>query len=351
MRILIATDAWRPQVNGVVSTLERMTQAAAEFGTKFDFLTPQGMWTAPMPTYPDIRIAITTPRRIARRIEEAAPDHIHIATEGPIGWLTRRYCLKNRRIFTTSYHTRFPEYLKARFGAPEWLTYAGLRYFHAPSAAVMAPTPTIGADLTRRGFGRVRLWTRGVNHALFRPRTMRALDLARPIFLSVGRLAVEKNLEALLHLDLPGSIVIVGDGPARRHLERWYPHAHFLGAMQGEALADVYASADVFVFPSRTDTFGIVLIEALASGLPVAAFPVAGPIDVVGPGAGVLDEDLRAACLEALQIPRASCVEFAARHTWEASGRAFLDNMALIRRAGMPDEAVELATDHPRFVV
>ena len=194
---------------------------------------------------------------------------------------------------------------RRRFGVPEWLTYAGLRYFHAPSAAVMAPTPTIAADLTRRGFARVKLWTRGVNHALYRPRTGRALDLPRPIFLSVGRVAVEKNLEALLRLDLPGSIVIVGDGP-----ERAAPRAPlsakriFSAPSTGEALADIYASADVFVFPSRTDTFGIVLIEALASGLPVAAFPVPGPIDVVAPGAGVLDEDLRAACLKALAIPR-----------------------------------------------
>src|SRR5260370_20490167 len=305
MRIVIATDAWRAQMNGVVSKLERMTLAASECGARFEFLTPQGMWTAPMPTYPDIRVAITSSQRIGRRIEEAAPDHIHIATEGTIGWLTRRYCLKHRRVFTTSYHTRFPEYVSARFGIPESLTYAALRYFHAPSAAVMAPTPTIGADLTRRGFARVRLWTRGVNHGLFRPRSKRALDLPRPIFLSVGRVAVEKNLEALLDLDLPGSTVIVGDGPARAALQRRYPGAHFLGAMEGEALADVYASADVFAFPSRTDTFGIVLVEALASGLPVAAFPVPGPIDVIGRGgAGVLNDDLRAAGLEALTGPR-----------------------------------------------
>ena len=216
MRILIATDAWRPQVNGVVSTLERMTQAATELGAAFEFLTPQGMWSAPLPSYPEIRLAIPSWRRIDERIEEAKPDHIHIATEGPIGWLTRRYCLRHKRIFTTSYHTRFPEYVSARVRVPEWLTYAGLRYFHAPSAAVMAPTPTIGADLTRRGFARVRLWTRGVNHAVYRPRPKRALDLPRPIFLSVGRVSVEKNLEALLSLDLPGSTVIVGDGPARR---------------------------------------------------------------------------------------------------------------------------------------
>ena len=331
MRILIATDAWRPQVNGVVSTLERMTKAATEFGASFEFLTPQGMWSAPLPSYPEIRVAIPSWQGISQRIEAAKPDHIHIATEGPIGWLTRRYCLKHRRIFTTSYHTRFPEYVSARAHVPEWLTYAGLRHFHAPSAAVMAPTPTIAGDLTRRGFSRVRLWTRGVNHALYRPRSKRALDLPRPIFLSVGRVAVEKNLEALLDLDLPGSTVVVGDGPARRSLERRYPHAHFLGSKQGEALADIYASADVFVFPSRTDTFGIVMIEALASGLPVAAFPVPGPIDVVGPGAGVLDEDLRAACLKALTIPRDRARDYSMRFTWKESARQFLDNIETSR--------------------
>jgi glycosyltransferase involved in cell wall biosynthesis len=333
MRILIATDAWRPQVNGVVSTLERMTQAAtAEFGAEFKFLTPQGMWTAPLPSYPEIRVALPNLWRIGRQIEEAAPDHIHIATEGPIGWLTRCYCLQRKRSFTTSYHTRFPEYVSRRFGIPEWLTYAGLRTFHAPSAAVMAPTPTIGADLTRRGFARVRLWTRGVNHVLYRPQTKRALDLPPPIFLSVGRVAVEKNLDALLSLELPGSTVIVGDGPARRSLERRYRHAHFLGAKHGEVLAAIYASADVFVFPSRTDTFGIVLIEAMASGLPVAAFPAPGPIDVVIPGAGVLDEDLRAACLKALTLPREKAREHSLRFTWRESARQFLENIEMSRQ-------------------
>ncbi len=331
MRILIATDAWRPQVNGVVSTLERMTQAAAEFGATFDFLTPQGMWTAPMPTYPDIRVALVTPREINRRIEKSAPDHIHIATEGTIGWLTRRHCLKNKRLFTTSYHTRYPEYVAARTGLPERLVYAGLRRFHAPSAAVMAPTPSIVDDLSRRGFERVRLWSRGVDHALYRPREDRAFDLPRPVFLYVGRVAVEKNLEAFLGLDLPGSCVVVGDGPARSALERRYPHAHFLGVRHGEALAQIYASADVFVFPSRTDTFGIVLIEAMASGLPVAAFPVPGPIDVVGPGAGVLDDDLRAACLKALTIPRQAPREYSLRFTWTESARQFVEVVEAIR--------------------
>jgi len=332
MRILIATDAWRPQVNGVVSTLEQMTRAASAFGTTFDFLTPLGMWTAPMPTYPDIRIALARPAEIRERIEELAPDHVHIATEGPIGWLARRHCLRTGRIFTTSYHTRFPEYIWTRTRLPERLTYAGLRYFHRRAAAVMAPTPTIAADLTRRGFPRLRLWTRGVDHTLFRPRQTRPLDMPRPIFLSVGRVAVEKNLEAFLALDLPGSKVIVGDGPARASLARRYPAAHFIGALRGEALAETYAGADVFVFPSRTDTFGIVLVEAMASGLPVAAFPAPGPIDVVGREAGVLDENLRSACLRALAIPREAAREYSLKFTWEESARQFLDNVAAARR-------------------
>jgi glycosyltransferase involved in cell wall biosynthesis len=344
MRILIATDAWRPQVNGVVSTLERMTKAATEFGATFEFLTPQGMWTAPMPTYPDIRVAIASPWRIDRRIREAAPDHIHIATEGPIGWLARRACLKSQRPFTTSYHTRFPEYLSARIWGAEKLAYGALRRFHAPSSAVMAPTPSIVDDLSRRGFQGVRLWGRGVDHALYRPRKEQVLDLPRPIFLCVGRVAVEKNLEALLGLDLPGSTVIVGDGPARAALERRYPHAHFLGGRQGEALAAIYASADVFVFPSRTDTFGIVLIEAMASGLPVAAFPVPGPIDVVGPSAGVLDEDLRAACLKALTIPREDARAYSLRFTWRESARQFLENVEVIRQKAAKPRRFRRAT-------
>lgn len=336
MRILVATDAWRPQVNGVVATLEQMTRAAAEFGAEFEFLTPQGMWTIPAPTYPSIRLALTTPASIRRRIEEARPDHVHIVTEGPIGWLARSACLKAGRSFTSSYHTRFPEYIAARWGVPERLTYAGLRTFHAPSSAVMAPTPSIAADLTSRGFDNVRLWTRGVDHTLFHPRRERVLDLPRPIFLYVGRVAVEKNLEAMLGLDLPGSTVVVGDGPARGALERRYPRAYFLGARRGEALAATYASADVFVFPSLTDTFGIVLLEAMASGLPVAAFPAPGPIDVVGREAGVLDQDLRAACLEALTIPREAAREYSLRFTWKESARQFLGNIAFGR--GWPAE-------------
>jgi glycosyltransferase involved in cell wall biosynthesis len=328
MRILIATDAWRPQVNGVVHSLDRMASAAQGLGVACEFLTPQGFRAFPLPTYPDVRLAIANPSEIARRIDTIAPDHIHIATEGPIGLATRLHCRRTGRIFTTSYHTRFPEYVRARAPIPVNFTYGLLRWFHAPAAVVMAPTPTMRDELTRRGFARVRVWSRGVDHALFYPRSARTLDLPRPIFLYVGRLAIEKNLPALLGLDLPGSTVIVGDGPARATLQKAYPKAHFLGARSGEALAQIYASADVFVFPSRTDTFGIVLVEAMACGLPVAAFPVAGPLDVVGDsGAGALREDLRLACLEALVIPRKVAHDHSLKFTWTESARQFLGNI------------------------
>ena len=328
MRILIATDAWRPQINGVVHSLEQMSIAARAQGVEIDFLTPQGFRTFPMPTYPEVKLALAWWGAVARRIEAVQPDHIHIATEGPIGLAARHYCKTRGRVFTTSYHTRFPEYVAQRVPIPESWSYAVLRRFHAPAAAVMVPTPTIRDELTARGFKRVKVWSRGVDHLTFRPRETSVLDFPRPIFLCVGRVAVEKNLSALLDLKLPGSTVIVGDGPARVSLQRQYPNAHFLGSRSGEALAQTYASADVFVFPSRTDTFGIVLIEALASGLPVAAYPVAGPLDVIGESsAGVLSEDLGAACLRALQIPRTAAREHSLQFTWAESARQFLDNI------------------------
>jgi glycosyltransferase involved in cell wall biosynthesis len=334
MRILLATDAWRPQVNGVVRTLENMTRAAESQGASFTFVTPEAFPTFPLPTYAEISVAIPGYREIARRIDESSADHIHIATEGPIGWATRRYALERGRMFTTGYHTRFPEYVRARTLIPEDWTYGLLRHFHSPSAAVMAPTPSIRNELTRRGFTNVRVWTRGVDHELFHPRACRVFDLPGPIFLYVGRIAVEKNLEAMLSLDLPGSMVLVGEGPAREKLARRFPRAHFLGPRFGPALAEAYASADVFVFPSLTDTFGIVLLEAMASGTPVAAFPAPGPLDVVGDsGAGALDEDLRAACLRALDIPREAARKRAQAFTWRESARQFLGHIAERRAA------------------
>ena len=352
MRILVATDAWHPQVNGVVRTLTMVAEAAKAFGTEFSFLTPQSFRTVAMPSYRDLRVALPRPARIARLIAEARPDSIHIATEGPIGLLARRYCRKHDLPFTTSFHTRFPDYVSARAPIPEAWVWATLRWFHGPSKAVLAATPALTNELRERGFRDVVLWPRGVDSSLFRPREA-DLCLPKPVFLCVGRVAVEKNLDAFLALDLPGTKVIVGDGPARPALAHKYPQAVFLGQLQGEALAQVYAGADVFVFPSRTDTFGLVLLEALASGLPVAAFPVCGPRDVIGTApVGVLDEDLRTACLGALNISRRTCVEFAAKYTWEACARAFVDSMVDLRAVD-PDldpnlDPVGLLPEHPR---
>ncbi|MGA7995327.1 MAG: glycosyltransferase family 1 protein [Bradyrhizobium sp.] len=350
MRILVATDAWHPQVNGVVRTLAMTAEAARTLGAEFSFLTPESFRTFALPSYRDLRLALPYLAKISRLIAEARPDSIHIATEGPIGLLVRRYCRNNGLPFTTSFHTRFPEHISARLPIPESWIWAALRWFHAPSQAVMAATPALATELRIRGFRNVVLWPRGVDARLFHPREV-DLGLPRPVFLCVGRVAVEKNLEAFLELDLPGSKVIVGDGPARASLARKYPQAVFLGSRQGEALAEAYAGADVFVFPSKTDTFGLVLLEALASGVPVAAFPVTGPRDVIGSApVGALNDDLRAACLAALNISPQACLEFAAGHTWEASARAFIDNMADIRTVDANSEELPFAAEQPSLV-
>ena len=334
-RILIASDAWHPQINGVVRTLERLSRHLPEFGAEAIMLTPEGYRTVPCPTYPEIRLTIAAPGAIGRRLDEAAPDHVHIATEGPIGYAVRRWCRKRGRIFTTSYHTRFPEYLAARLPVPVDWTYAALRNFHNSGVGCMVATASLQDELAGRGFTHLMRWSRGVDAELFHPgRNNARLSLPGPIFLYVGRVAVEKNIGAFLDLDLPGSKVVVGDGPALETLKRAHPEVAFLGAKVGEALADVYAASDCFVFPSRTDTFGVVMLEAMASGLPVAAFPVAGPRDVVGDtGAGVLDEDLRKAALAALDIPRDHCRAVALRHSWQAATRQFLDNVISAQRS------------------
>jgi glycosyltransferase involved in cell wall biosynthesis len=332
MKILVATDAWHPQVNGVVRTLGHVAREAHALDAQLEFLTPGEFWTLPMPSYPEIRLALPGLGDVERRLARARPDAIHIATEGPLGHAVRRVCMRRSLPFTTSLHTRFPDYIAERLPMPErWtcdVTWGWLRRFHSAGAAVLAATPTLGAELATRGFKNVKLWPRGVDSNIFRPRACGALDLPRPIFLTVGRAAVEKNLEAFLKLDLPGTKLVVGDGPARTQLAKAYPDAVFLGARGGEALAEIYAAADVFVFPSRTDTFGLVLLEALASGVPVAGFPAAAPRDVIGDApVGVLDEDLRRACLEALECSRADCRDFALGMTWEASARIFLTHV------------------------
>ncbi|MDB5549631.1 MAG: glycosyltransferase family 1 protein [Tardiphaga sp.] len=328
MRILIATDAWQPQVNGVVRTLMMTAAAARAQGVEVSVLTPQSFRTVAMPGYRDLRLALPSPFKIARLIAAAAPDNIHIATEGPLGLAVRYYCRRRGLPFTTSFHTRFPDYVTARLPIPEGWVWAALRWFHRDSRAVMAATPALATELRERGFNNVVLWPRGVDTNLFHPRDL-ASDLPKPVFLSVGRLAVEKNLAAFLSLDLPGTKVVVGDGPARAALERAFPQAVFRGALHGEQLAQAYAGADVFVFPSLTDTYGLVMLEALASGVPVAAFPVAGPRDVIGSSpVGVLNNDLRLACLAALTIAPGDCVAFAQRHSWDSAARIFIANIA-----------------------
>lgn len=350
MKILVATDAWHPQVNGVVRTLTMMAEAARGMGVEIEFLTPESFRTFAMPSYPDLRLALPGSSKIAELIGRAATDSIHIATEGPIGFMVRRYCRKHGLPFTTGFHTRFPDYVSARSPIPEKWVWSALRAFHRPSQAVMAATPALVGELRSLGFRNVVLWSRGVDTKLFHPRDV-DICLPKPVWLCVGRVAVEKNLEAFLDLDLPGTKLIVGDGPARAKLERRYPHAIFLGARHGEELAEIYAACDVFVFPSKTDTFGLVLLEALASGLPIAAFPVKGPRDVIGSApVGVLSDDLRSACLDALRIPREVCIAFAAAHSWEASARVFIEHAQRVCFDDSGTELAEFAAEGPHFV-
>jgi glycosyltransferase involved in cell wall biosynthesis len=285
-----------------------------------------------VPTYPGLRIALPNRREIAKRIEAAAPEAIHIATEGPIGWAVRAYCRRHKLAFTTSYTTRFPEYIAVRTGIPAALGYAVLRHFHAAAAMTMVATPSLRQELAARGFKKLGFWTRGVDTDLFNPDDPAALDLPKPIFMTMGRVAVEKNLEAFLALDLSGSKVVVGDGPQKAELQRRYPQAKFLGEKTGADLTAHLAAADVFVFPSLTDTFGVVQLEALACGTPVAAFPVTGPKDVIADHPiGAIDDDLRSACLRALGMSRETCRSFALERSWENSARQFIGNLSALQ--------------------
>jgi glycosyltransferase involved in cell wall biosynthesis len=332
MRILVATDAWHPQVNGVVRTLTSLARSAAVLGAEISFLTPDGFPSMGLPTYPGLRIALPNRREIARRIEAAAPDAIHIATEGPVGWAVRAYCRRRKLAFTTSYTTRFPEYIAVRSIIPASVSYAVLRHFHAAGAMTMIATDSLRQELNARGFKRLGSWTRGVDTRLFTPDDPTELDLPRPIFMTVGRVAVEKNLEAFLSLNLPGSKVVIGDGPQRAELARKYPNVRFLGEKTGPDLSSHVAAADVFVFPSLTDTFGVVQLEALACGTPVAAFPVTGPLDVIADHPiGALDTDLRSACIRALSISREACRSFALERSWENSARQFIGNLSALQ--------------------
>ncbi len=337
MRICIVTDAWRPQVNGVVRTLTETKRELEALGHAVLMLTPEFFRTLPCPTYPEIRLSITGPGKVGRLIDEFRPDALHIATEGPLGWAARWHARKRKLPFTTAYHTRFPEYVQARFGIPLSWTYAVMRCFHGRASRVMVPTDVVKRDLEAVGFANVVMWSRGVDVDIFNPapagdNPRDFLKETRPIFLYVGRIAVEKNVEAFLKLDLPGTKWVVGEGPAVAELKRKYPEAYFAGVFPQRELARYYAAADVFVFPSKTDTFGLVLLEALACGLPVAAYPVTGPIDVIGnSGAGALDDDLRAACLRALDIDRRAARAHALSFSWAAAARQFAEHLRPVR--------------------
>jgi glycosyltransferase involved in cell wall biosynthesis len=333
-KVLIVTDAWRPQTNGVVRCLEAVGQELMSRGHSVSYLSPEGFWTFPMPTYPEIRLSLVTPMTIAEVIAREAPDNIHIATEGPLGLLARLICLEQGLRFTSSYHTRFPEYVAARMPIPTDWTYGFLRWFHDPAEATLVPTASLQDDLAARGFNHTRLWTRGVDHSRFAPgEKTEFADLPGPHLLYVGRVSVEKNVEAFLKLNVPGTKIIVGDGPARADLAARYPDAVFLGLKTGEELSALYRSADIFVFPSRTDTFGNVMIEALASGLPVAAYPVTGPRDILtNPACGALDEDLGFAIIRALTLSRETARAHALTFTWARCADIFLDTLVPVRR-------------------
>ncbi|WP_243480083.1 glycosyltransferase family 4 protein [Orrella daihaiensis] len=333
-RLLIVTDAWQPQVNGVVRTLGNTRANLQASGVQVEMLTPLSFKTLPCPSYPEIRLSLTSARRVQAMIEQIDPDALHIATEGPLGWAARRVARRQGWAFTTAYHTRFPEYVKARIGVPLDWSYALLRRFHGASSAVLAPTPAIVKDLQDRGFHHVVHWSRGVAHDIFYPRMQQEPPRKdNPVFLYAGRLAIEKNVEAFLKLDLPGQKWVAGEGPMAEGLKRQYPNARYIGVIPQEELAKLYSQADVFVFPSLTDTFGLVMVEAMACGLPVAAYPVAGPIDVVGDsGAGVLHDDLKQACLACLNIDRSAAIHRAAQFTWPLATQQFYDALTPMRR-------------------
>ena len=329
MKILTVTDAWQPQVNGVVRTIEATNREAARAGHEVYVISPQSFVTIACPGYSEIRLSLLPYRRLARMVRAIRPDAIHIATEGPLGLAARRYCLSHGLGFTTAYHTRFPQYLKAMYGIPEAWVYRFLRWFHRPARFVLTATAHVERELLQWGIGNVARWTRGVDLDVFHPVTEPSPFIQgspRPTFLFVGRVSVEKNIEAFLNLDLPGTKVVAGIGPELELLRGRHPEVRFLGILRREELAQLYSSVDVFVFPSRTDTFGLVLLEALACGTPVAAYPVQGPLDVVGgSGVAMLDEDLRKAALGALRIDRTACRAYAERFSWAAATQQFLE--------------------------
>jgi glycosyltransferase involved in cell wall biosynthesis len=349
MKIAIVTDAWLPQTNGVVTTLTRTARCLVEeFGHHVAVMNPDGVRTVPCPTYPEIRLAPFQGRRVAEWLAREAPDALHVATEGPLGLAARRAALRLGLRFTTSYHTQFPQYLAARVPIPPGVTYAWLRWFHSAAERTMVGTRAVREDLKRHGFVNLVQWTRGVDTALFRPRPDASLPHPRPLLVYAGRVAVEKSVEDFLRADVPGTKIVIGGGPALGALRARYPAAVFTGYRYGEELATLLAAADCFVFPSRTDTFGLVMLEALASGVPVAAYPVTGPIDVIRDGeVGCLRGDLADAIRGALALDRARCRDYALGFRWENATREFLGNLVeargrapAARRAGLRPSGV-----------
>ncbi len=335
MRIALVTDAWSPQVNGVVRTLQSVRAELERQGHEVAVISPDLFLSLPCPTYPEIRLAVARTETVGSMIADFEPDAIHLATEGPLCVAARRWCLRRGLPFTTAYHTQFPDYVARRTGVPaEWI-WRYIQWFHWPASAVLASTPSIRQTLVDHGLTRLRHWGRGVDLACFGPDAPPPAEYATiegPILLYVGRVAVEKNIEAFLAADAPGTKVVVGDGPARADLEARYPAVRFLGMLSGRALAGAYAGADVLVFPSRTDTFGLVMIEALACGTPVAAYPVTGPVDVLTEHVGCMDEDITLAITGALTCDRAACASYGAGFTWEESARQFLEALRPLKQ-------------------
>lgn len=341
MNIVIVSDAWYPQVNGVVRTIARTAKELARLGHHVEVIGPDRFRTIACPTYPEIRLSLFPSRKLHTLIEAASPDAVHISTEGPLGMSARRWCLKNKFPFTTTFHTQFPEYVWLRTRIPLSLSYRVMRWFHNPATVTMVATQTLLERLSHRGFKNLGIWSRGVDTELFRLRDKSFIEAKRPLFLYMGRVAVEKNIEAFLTLDLPGTKCVVGGGPDLETLTRKYPDVLFTGPKEDEELAQCVASADVFVFPSRTDTFGLVIIEALACGVPVAAFPVQGPVDIIKSGVtGYVDADLRQAAIKALGIDSQRCREEALTYTWEACTRQFLDHLHAARPVPAKTSAV-----------
>ncbi|TYC85343.1 glycosyltransferase family 1 protein [Novosphingobium sp. BW1] len=357
MRLVLATDAWLPQVNGVVRSLCATLEELTARGHSVEMVTPDKFLTVPMPGYAEIRLAMAPRFGVRRMLDAAQPELVHIATEGPIGWSARGWCLSRGVPFTSAFHTRFPEYAAVRTGISAERFWPIMQRFHAPSSGVLVSTRSFARELAGRGIAKTMPWSRGIDHDLFRPEGSRHPLMAKlpgPILLNVGRVAPEKNLEAFLDADVPGSKVVVGDGPALESLKRRYPGAHFLAPMRGEELASAYRAADCFVFPSRTDTFGLVVIEALACGVPVAAYPVTGPIDILGEDgcgvdlpvvcpAGVLDTDLARAIEGALTIPREDAATLGSLYSWERATDQFVTAITRAVEAAEDGHAHEAA--------